>query len=366
MCRGGCCHARSTGVSGCQSLHCDICSGGVDVCREDRRFGGAGKGRLLLLLLLFVSADVYISANYCVIFCVVSCCVVLVNMVSLCVTLDYIVFELMSYHIISYFVAQTLRHRGLFPPAEGVNPSFSLLAEIRRVQQDHMGLLTPLAGCVRTGEHTAQWALTALEDIHSLVHGTGAEARTTELDRVDAAFSPHHWHSFSRMQTGTGAGAEPYGPAGPSVPHQNPDTSTDAGAGAGSAGVGVQGIALITQHYRESSAGRDLMVALVKNLMNPYISEVYLFNNEEFDFSELPHAHKIHQLVMESREGSVEGRLTFQNAFDFASAELRGRTVIIGKSGLASSLVHCCNMKDIAVHVLIAGSDVMCRVSYLF
>lgn len=139
------------------------------------------------------------------------------------------------------------------------------------MQRNHIDLLTPLTSCVRGGLDSAEWAVAALEDLYLLVHSEEEE------EEVAAA------------------GSE-------------------------------QGVALLTQHYREDNGGQDLTVVLVKNLMNPYISDIYLFNDEEFDFSRLPHAHKIHQVLLKGG-----GRLRFQHAIEFASAQLRGRSVIIGK-----------------------------------
>lgn len=103
------------------------------------------------------------------------------------------------------------------------------------------------------------------------------------------------------------------------------------------------GLALITQYYHHrnplSSIQRDLNNALIKNLQNPFIEEIYLLTEEEILFedqnnnnnnnqmtslSSFPNIHKIKQYV-------IGKRLTFQDAFTFANNQLQNRTVILGK-----------------------------------
>ena len=85
-------------------------------------------------------------------------------------------------------------------------------------------------------------------------------------------------------------------------------------------------LALITQYYNDKSPGKDTLVALVKNLMNPFISDIYVYNHDSTqDFSHLPNSEKLHFI-----ETNRKDRIGFRDALDFASSELKGRLVILG------------------------------------
>ena len=60
----------------------------------------------------------------------------------------------------------------------------------------------------------------------------------------------------------------------------------------------LQGIILITQYFQpsDSDALLDINNVLVKNLANDAISEIYLLDEQEYDFSQFPKAGKIHQV----------------------------------------------------------------------
>ena len=107
------------------------------------------------------------------------------------------------------------------------------------------------------------------------------------------------------------------------------DSSSDEGLGYYNSTVNASlGIALMLQYYvpipNDPSKSRDINQALVRNLHHRAVSDVYLLNEREFDFSEFPHNDKIHQFV-------IGRRLTFKTAFSFANRYLVGRTVILGK-----------------------------------
>ncbi len=100
------------------------------------------------------------------------------------------------------------------------------------------------------------------------------------------------------------------------------------------------GLALITQYYHHSnplsSIQRDLNHALIKNLQNPFIEEIYLltekeilFENQMKSLSSFPNIYKIKQYV-------IGKRLTFQDAFTFANHQLQNRTVILGMYNIFS------------------------------
>lgn len=171
------------------------------------------------------------------------------------------------------------------------------------MQQRHIDILTPLATCLRNSSSTL--ALAALNDLYAITRGLepwelGSMHRHLERTKNHAVLI---------------------------------DTDAVVGADMRSSPRSSAGIVLISQHYHESSPGRDLVVALAKNLMNPLISDVVLFCDEEVDFSQLPHAHKIWQLLSgptSGRAGSRARGVLFQMAIDFAAAEFPGRTVIIG------------------------------------
>ena len=92
----------------------------------------------------------------------------------------------------------------------------------------------------------------------------------------------------------------------------------DAGPGSG--------IALITQYFLPSNPllKGDVDAVLLKNLLNRAIADIYLLNEQEYNFSSFPFSEKIHQVVLGER-------LTFQRAFGFANEQLGQRTVILGK-----------------------------------
>jgi len=105
------------------------------------------------------------------------------------------------------------------------------------------------------------------------------------------------------------------------------DSSSDEGLGYHNSIVNASlGVALILQYYvpnNDTSKSRDIDQALVRNLLHRAVSDVYLLNEREFDFSEFPHSEKIHQFV-------IGRRLTFKTAFTFANRFLVGRTAILG------------------------------------
>jgi len=104
------------------------------------------------------------------------------------------------------------------------------------------------------------------------------------------------------------------------------DSSSDDGLGYNSKVSASLGIALILQYYvprNDTSKLKDINQALVRNLHHRAVSDVYLLNEREFDYSEFPHNEKIHQFV-------IGRRLTFNIAFSFANKYLVGRTAILG------------------------------------
>lgn len=86
------------------------------------------------------------------------------------------------------------------------------------------------------------------------------------------------------------------------------------------------GADLITQYYQPENTDKLLGInaVLQRNLNNPLISQVYLLNEREHDFTGLQNAHKIFQYI-------TGKRLSFSAAFQFANQHLVNRTVILGE-----------------------------------
>ena len=158
--------------------------------------------------------------------------------------------------------------------------SLSLFDEVKRLQRDYMTLLTPLFGCVRSAYE--EIALAALNDLYTIIYdGTSALIKDTPLTQSQQ-FKSHQQNS------------------------------------------GMFGVVLFSQYYEELSAGRDVTAALMKNLINPFISEVWLLNEQHYDFSNMPNAHKINQVI-------IGRRMKFQDAVDISAAELKGRIIVVGR-----------------------------------
>lgn len=88
------------------------------------------------------------------------------------------------------------------------------------------------------------------------------------------------------------------------------------------------GIALIMQYFipnNDQVKGNDINQALVRNLKHRAITDIYLLNEKEYDYSKLFNHEKIHQII-------IKERLTFKIAFSFANKYLLGRTVLLGIS----------------------------------
>lgn len=85
-------------------------------------------------------------------------------------------------------------------------------------------------------------------------------------------------------------------------------------------------LVLLTQYYMHHDLTKqaDINQALQLNLNNKFIAQVYLFNEQEFDYSSYEHSDKIYQFI-------TGKRLTFQDAFRFANHYLSNRTVVLGK-----------------------------------
>jgi hypothetical protein len=102
-------------------------------------------------------------------------------------------------------------------------------------------------------------------------------------------------------------------------------------AAAGDPSSRQEGIALVTDwHQLRSKGGAEVLrmqAALTRNLMNPFISGVYLITEAAVDLSTFPNSHKLHQhVIRETKDG-----LQLKKVFDFANEQLKGRLVILGK-----------------------------------
>lgn len=87
------------------------------------------------------------------------------------------------------------------------------------------------------------------------------------------------------------------------------------------------GYVLISQYFYSENPRlrKDLNNALQRNLNHPAITTLILLNEQELDFSTFQNSWKVQQYVLGKR-------LTFREAFLFASTELLGRTVILGEN----------------------------------
>lgn len=95
-------------------------------------------------------------------------------------------------------------------------------------------------------------------------------------------------------------------------------------------------IALVSQYYRKDGAYGDIDTALLKNLINPAIGEIFLLNEDIYDFRSFPFSEKIHQIHLGKR-------LTFSDAFLYINEALNGREVILGKM-IAAGILRCVDL----------------------
>jgi hypothetical protein len=90
-------------------------------------------------------------------------------------------------------------------------------------------------------------------------------------------------------------------------------------------------VVLVSQYYVPNSfTTLDIDSTLLRNLANPFISDIYLLNEKEFPLGVFPHQNKLHQIVIGKRP-------TFQDMFHFINQHLSKRLVIIGLSLLSLS-----------------------------
>lgn len=83
-------------------------------------------------------------------------------------------------------------------------------------------------------------------------------------------------------------------------------------------------IILVTQYYVPSSMlTHDIDSTLLKNLANPFISDVYLLNEKFYQLEKFPFQSKLHQIV-------IGRRPTFQDFFQYANVHLQNKLILIG------------------------------------
>jgi hypothetical protein len=105
-----------------------------------------------------------------------------------------------------------------------------------------------------------------------------------------------------------------------------------------------QKLVLVSQYYAPSSFSTlDIDSALLKNLANPFISEIYLLNEREFPLDHFPHQSKLRQIVIGKRP-------TFQDLFQFINQHLSDRLVIIGPSTLLHIVPLCLSLSFSLTH----------------
>jgi hypothetical protein len=86
-------------------------------------------------------------------------------------------------------------------------------------------------------------------------------------------------------------------------------------------------IILVSQYYaplsNSSSSNHDIDSTLLKNLANPFISDVYLFNERSYPLDHFPHQEKLHQIVIHKRP-------TFQTLFQYINDHLSNKFIVLG------------------------------------
>ena len=93
-----------------------------------------------------------------------------------------------------------------------------------------------------------------------------------------------------------------------------------------------QKLALLTQFFipggeNAEKVRKAVQESLSRNLLNDAISDVYLINEVEYDFSSLANSEKITQFV-------IGNRLKFSDAFRVANERLAGRRVIVANADI--------------------------------
>jgi hypothetical protein len=191
----------------------------------------------------------------------------------------------------------------------------TLLSEIRRLQKSFAHILSPLVDCV-CDYLKRDPLLNRLNDriigeLMSIVTPPASASMRSNL--------------FSQQMHSTGETIGNYFSRGEFAMSQNRNqilATREAYNGAG--------LTLITQHFNASKYTRttemmtDMSRALQRNLNNAAVSQVYLLNEEHFNYSSFRNNWKIKQFV-------IGNRLTFTDAFEFASVHLANRTVAVGK-----------------------------------
>jgi hypothetical protein len=86
-------------------------------------------------------------------------------------------------------------------------------------------------------------------------------------------------------------------------------------------------VILVSQYFAppstSSSSTHDIDSTLLKNLANPFISDVYLFNEREYELDHFPHQEKLHQIVLGKRP-------TFENIFQYVNSHLPNKYIVLG------------------------------------
>jgi hypothetical protein len=211
-----------------------------------------------------------------------------------------------------------LRHAGQFVTAAHT----TLWDEVVRVQSKAMHLISIAVLCL------------------SKVAACGPDTNGTMLDCVQEGLAEQVW-------------AMVYEVAMANV-HDRDATVVGAASqlqteGAAAAVPAQCGVALITQYYwpLDPVKLQGLDIVLQRNLDNHYISEVYLLNEQEHEFSAFRNADKIYQFI-------TNKRLTFREAFSFANQYLVNRTVAVGKVSRMLVCEPLCLTVLLLLHVLAA------------
>ena len=190
-------------------------------------------------------------------------------------------FWLVSFSFVSWSEdkAETLRQLEIRLRNSGLldlSPELSFYSEILRIQKDHEWLLNSIYQCSFYDDRIQQlWQLVSDEM-------TNIMTTTTSWDQIGLA-----QNEIKREE----------------------------------------GLVLITQFFESAEYQSDINYVLQNNLNNQAISHVVLLNEEDYDFSSFSNSSKILQL-------NLGHRLRFSDVFEFANANLDGRTVVLANSDI--------------------------------
>ncbi len=207
----------------------------------------------------------------------------------------------------------------LLRTAGHIQQSTSLLSMILHVQQHHSNLVSTVVACTAASlpQTTKQRVLSHLLSLLSPANATSDSRSITNMEKTDDIRN-YFQNRMQMMNTAESSENDSH--------ERNSYMST--------------GFVLVTQHFltnsstlassssasaSASSVPSDLMIALQRNLDNPLICSIHLYNQGHIiDYSSLRHSWKIRQHL-------VSSRLSFSSAISESNTHLIGHLVILGQ-----------------------------------